>query len=185
MTDDLAGLPTGPLTGEHLDRAQRILADVWSDLAGGRAQAMDQHKLTRIESAWWEPPILTFDIERHGALTLGSTRAEVQTWVVDLKRMTAEITRAKRRQLEPMAPRLDVRPIAEEVARHIVAGDEVAGLKWNKDRSTVRVVASHWLPPAVQQTMTGRRRRLLEAMGQALTDSGWVSLGDGRFQRAE
>ena len=40
-------------------------------------------KLGRMEKVEWQPPYLTFSIERHGATVKGSTRAELQNWQVD------------------------------------------------------------------------------------------------------
>lgn len=55
---------------------------------------MEAHKLlSRMEQIVWEPPVLTFVIARHGGMVLGSTRAELQHWAVDLNKMTAEITK--------------------------------------------------------------------------------------------
>jgi hypothetical protein len=54
-----------------------LLAGCWHQFEGARAQGMNASKLARMEAVRWEPPILSFTIERHGATALGSTRAEV------------------------------------------------------------------------------------------------------------
>ena len=60
---------------------------------------MAGHKLIgRMENVEWHPPILTFLIERHGGTVLGSARAELQRWTVDLDRRTATCERVGHRQ---------------------------------------------------------------------------------------
>ena len=60
-----------------------LLAGCWHELDGGAAEGMKTSKLARMEDVRWESPILSFQLERHGALALGSTRAELQVWSVD------------------------------------------------------------------------------------------------------
>ena len=92
---------------------------------------MAGHKLIgRMEHVEWNPPVLTFVIERHGGTVLGSTRAELQRWTVDLDRKTATCERAGHRQLSPMAKRVDVGSIADEVANKIVGGESDDRLTW-------------------------------------------------------
>ena len=103
----------------HLDRVGvdgmcGLLREAWPDLEGSDQEGMAPYKLTedRIEKPAWEPPVLTFVIERHGGTAQGSSRADLQTWVVDLDAGTANPEITGRRQLRPMSPRLDVRAIA-------------------------------------------------------------------------
>jgi hypothetical protein len=80
-----------------------------------------------MEAVAWNPPVLTFRIERHGGTVLGSTRAELQHWHVDLERKTASLVKTGRRQLRPMQPRLNVEPLVEEIVRLIVAEQPAEG----------------------------------------------------------
>jgi hypothetical protein len=80
-----------------------------------------------------------------------------------------------------MAQRLDVRPIAEEVANLILAGADDVRLRWTKDRQAVLVVTANVLPPGYQQTTKGRRRRLHQAMAERLEPHGWRL--DGNYWR--
>lgn len=66
------------------------------------------------EDLQWNPPVLNFRIERHGARARGSTRAELQTWEIDVIQATAKIVATGHRQLEPMDARLDVNPRASK-----------------------------------------------------------------------
>ena len=84
---------------EETTQLELLLAEVWDDL-GGDSGGIAGHKLIRrMEHVEWHPPLLTFVIERHGGTVLGSIRAEVQRWTVDLDRQTATCERAGHRQL--------------------------------------------------------------------------------------
>ena len=61
------------------------LAPVWDALAGDDGGMTSRKLHGRMEVVLWNPPRLTFYIERHGATVLGSSRAEVQEWTVDLE----------------------------------------------------------------------------------------------------
>ena len=70
---------------------------------------MEGYKLIdRMEKVEWVPPVLRFQIERHGATVKGSSRAELHEWTIDLCKATAECVSKGSRQIIPMAPRLNV-----------------------------------------------------------------------------
>jgi hypothetical protein len=114
----------------------------------------------RVEEVEWQPPFLTFQIERHGAAFFGSSRAELQRWKLDVDHGTLELTSVGHRQLRPMQPRLNVRPLAEEIAGLIRKRHADKRLKWYKD-NRVRVLIREILPEerSPQQTRTARRKR--------------------------
>jgi hypothetical protein len=66
-----------------------FLAAAWEQLNGFDAEGMAAEKLDRIEQVEWNPPRLTFVIERHGGTVMGSTRAELHGWSIDIDRGTA------------------------------------------------------------------------------------------------
>ena len=52
---------------------EEVLASCWHNLNGGEEGGMEGHKLkNRMESVMWNPPLLEFDIERHGATVNGA-----------------------------------------------------------------------------------------------------------------
>src|SRR5881628_2151218 len=54
--------------------AGKLLAMAWENLEGSEDQGMTSVKLLdRMEDVCWEPPELSFTIERHGATVLGFT----------------------------------------------------------------------------------------------------------------
>ena len=173
LYDYLSALPSGPVEDE--DQLLRHLQACWRDLTGSRQSAMATWKLNRLEDPRWEPPLLSFAIERHGAIVGGgSTRAEMQHWVVDTRSGMARIQRTGRRQVKPSASRLDVRPIVEEIAHAISQSVEDDRLSWSDDRHLVRVAISKVIPDdGFRQTIAGRRKRFRTALDSRLAEMGW------------
>jgi hypothetical protein len=154
------------------------LSRAWPDLAGSSETRMGSWKLGRIESPSWNPPVLSFTIERHGGTMLGSTRAELQTWEVDLDQRTACVAWTTHRQLKPMAPRLKTAPLGTEIIDLIEAGADDPRLQWSPDRATVRVLVEKVIPPnGYARTIEGRRRRFTDSWAAAMTAAGWEQDG--------
>ncbi len=167
---------------EETTHLERLLAEVGDDF-GDDNGGMAGHKLIgHMENIQWNPPVLTFTIERHGGTVLGSTRAELQLWTVDLEHQTATYERTRHRQLSPMARRVDVGSIADEIAARIVDGEADDRLRWLGD-GCVRVDVGKIFPArsGYKQTVQGRRRRLRETLVQTLSPRGWVHLGRNTF----
>ena len=68
----------GALTKDVCDKVVPLLRECWQDFRGWDETSMQPRKLDRAEELHWNPPLLSFTIERHGAIVLGSTRAELQ-----------------------------------------------------------------------------------------------------------
>ncbi len=182
LKDYLASLPPGSVA--DTGRLEPLLAECWNEFRGCNESGMHPGKLrSRMEKVTWNPPRLTFVIERHGATVGGSTRAEVQQWEVDLQAQTVNCETIGRRQLVAMEPRLNVRPLAEEVARLILAGDrQDSRVTWRPD-GRLRVNIGRILPEgsAVRETLAGRRRRFRAALDEMLTEAGWHTLGSNVY----
>src|SRR5216684_9323390 len=84
LREHLSALPTGDISA--VGPVTALLAACWNEFAGSGSERMHAGKLARMEDVRWNPPVLSFRIERHGAMGLGSTRAELQHWRVDLDR---------------------------------------------------------------------------------------------------
>ena len=161
------------------DELRSLLADAWDGFDGGDESAMAARKirrLGRVGSLAWTPPVLTFRMERHGGTVLGSTRAEIQEWTVDLDARTATAETVGRRQLRPMRKRLDVAAVAEEIIAAVNERADDPRLKWSKDGGSVQVLATVAVNPdhAPQQTLDGRRKRLKEKVKPGLAEIGWT-----------
>jgi hypothetical protein len=173
LLDYLASVQTGTISDTM--ELESLLAACWGMLIGGGAEGMTSSKLFgRMEDITWDPPILSFVIERHGATALGSTRADLHRWEVNLESRFATCIQDGYRQVYARQPRLDVRPLAEEVAQLIINRQHDERLKWNDDGS-VRVHAGKIIPAAgvAKQTLTGRRKRLRKATKELLATAGW------------
>src|SRR5262249_6573675 len=128
----LKNLDPGPV--EVATHLERLLAQLWDDLGSDDDGGMVGRKLVgRMEHVEWHPPVLTFTIERHGGTVLGSTRAELQQWYVDIDHRKATCERIGQRQLHRMARRVDVAPIADEIARLITDGVIDHRIRWLGD----------------------------------------------------
>lgn len=161
-------------------RFRHLLVNAWPALEGSGESSMAPYKLERAERFEWCPPFLTFRIERHGARALGSTRAELQTWTLDLDARTASAARSGHKQLSPAARRVDVRPIAADLSRLIRAGKASSRLKW-LSLEAVEVRVGVVLPDSgFKQTLQGRRKRLRAALIAELQPHGWQCAGGGR-----
>jgi hypothetical protein len=63
----------GPIS--DASELETLLKECWYEFEGADDTKMWPSKLTgRMEDITWDPPILTFKIERHGGTVMGSTR---------------------------------------------------------------------------------------------------------------
>lgn len=172
LLDYLAALQPGAIA--DTDSLANILEACWNQFSGYSEQGMLGYKLYRMEDAVWRPPILSFAIERHGATVMGSTRAELHNWEIDVEHKSATCSGGKYRQLYSREPGLNVHPIAEEVAQLIIDRRPDERLKWNEDGS-VRVQIGKILPAGLtsKQTLQGRRKRLRVAIEALVDKMGW------------
>jgi hypothetical protein len=154
----------------------RLLAGSWTRFRGSDQGGMQAYKLLgRMEQVRWQPPILSFVLERHGGRVMGSTRAELQHWEVDLETRTVRIGKTGHRQLESMAPRVSIKQLAEQVAERILSGEIDERIK-RLDDGSVKVLVSKLFPPGsgFQRTVSGRRKRLIRYVAETLAPAGWV-----------
>jgi hypothetical protein len=161
----------GPV--ENLDGLVDHLGPAWVHL-NHRDTSMTIGKLVRIEDPEWSPPLLTFAVERHGGTQFGSTRATLQRWIVDLDAMTVSVDERRFRQVRPRAPKLDVGPIADGLARHIIERMDDERLAWSADRRQVRVLINVVIPATFRETTVKRRKRLRSALDARLEPAGWT-----------
>ena len=156
------------------DTLERLLVSCWNQFNGADSQGMKADKLIgRIGDAWWDPPVLSFEIERHGGVALGSVYAEAQSWSVDLEQLTASCTRAPGRLVRKRQDRLQLEPLVNRITNAVQGGINDEWLKWINE-SRVRILVGRIIPSATpQQTVAGRRKRLGEAIEVALASLGW------------
>ena len=157
------------------------LRQAWDYLEGGSDGGMEAYKLhLRTRNMTWDPPILSFDIERHGAIVAGgSGYAEIQTWDVDIDKGTASIVNTRNRRVLPMQPRFDTEALAKELAEVITSHREDPRIRWSKDGTRVQVRFGAALPAASQQTSEGRRKRLNKTLSERLESLRWTRRAGG------
>ena len=162
------------------------LMPVWAGLEGASDEAMEPRKLHRMENPEWRPPLLTFVVERHGGTVLGSTRADRQTWTVNLDLETAIPATSGYRQIRPRAARLDVEPLVAEVMRLVVDGTDDKRLKWSADHGSVRIAVGQFIPAGgPKQTVEGRQKRFRVKLESAMAEAGWAKAAPATFVHSQ
>ena len=114
---------------------------------------------------------------------LGSSRADLQNWEIDITEGTARVFTGRYRQFYPRQPPLDVEPLVERVLTAITGQDDQC-LK-RLPNGSVRVHVGVLIPAtsAAKQTVQGRRKRFLRALEERLATVDWYP-GRGRHTYA-
>lgn len=171
----VASLTPGNVRKSVYSDIESALAACWEKLGGFTDGGMTRDKLSsRIETVRWEPPVLSFMIERHGALVVGrSSRAELQTWYVDTNELKASLGQSSYRQMRPMDNPFDTHAATQELTDIIhqkSVGDPQ--IKWLDD-STIKIVTAAVVPETNNRTTSARRKRLIIALAAKLERDGW------------
>ena len=182
LHDELLGLPSGPI--HDTDRIETLLSNAWGEFYGSDAGGMLAEKIRgRVVDLTWEPPLLSFCIERHGGTVQGSSRAEIQYWVLNMTSLSATYSVASYEQLKPRNPPQDIKPMVATLIEAISNQSEHQWIRWTgQDR--FRLLIGNIIPDdAPRKTIQGRRKRLDEALARALGPLGWESSGTNSFAR--
>lgn len=157
---------------------EELLAECWGEFIGDYGGMEPRKLLGRMDDVLWRPPILEFVIERHGGTAMGSSRAELQHWTIDVEHRTVTMAEVGYRQISPRVDPLDVKPIADELVTLITRGSKDKRLQWSALGRvrvlTGRIISAGSVP---KQTLEGRRRRFLKAMEERLAPHGWQRRG--------
>jgi hypothetical protein len=176
----LTPITAGKLSKDIESRVVDLLSRCWDQFEGSHDTKMTPEKVMRAGDIEWNPPHLSFNIPRHGAVVLGSKREELHRWSVDIDRKTAQWISNGYRNLVPNARSLDVKAIAASVCEAIRVGAEgthdlhsTDAIVW--DGHDVVTVRQGILIPnnAVAQTIAGRRRRFRNYLTQGMKALGW------------
>jgi hypothetical protein len=135
---------------------------------------MYAYKLKRAEELTKESEtMISFLIERHGSTMEGSIYADKQKWFIDLESGTAECVNAGKRQLYLKDKSLKTKPLAEEIANHLLScKKECDMLKWIS-KNKVRVLIGEVIPETNKQTTSSRRKRFRNELEQILVQHNW------------
>ena len=171
LKEHLAATAPGPVNASEIDH---LVAAAWDEITGSEAGGMTSAKIIgRLESVEWKSPLLTFIVERHGGTVLGSTRAELQSWEVNLEILTARCGTGRYRRIGPTNPPMNVGPVAEEICALILEHIDDPRLRWRPD-GTVVVKIGEIIPAAClpKQTVEGRRKRFRAALDRMIANTG-------------
>ena len=99
----LASLPEGEIANEYVDDVCERTEGAWLEIDKSQNPKMTAQKISRAKAFLWQPPCLVFEIERHGGVVQGSSRAELQsgyrasmcTWRLEDRRRQANQTRGQ------------------------------------------------------------------------------------------
>jgi hypothetical protein len=177
MTD----VPSGPIPNDMIKELERRIIEAWDDISlAGTSLDMHSWKLaTRMESIVWDPPHLRFRVEKHRAIAMGSTRAEI--WAVNLllEEGFAYCHKVGYRQLYARDGSLNFAKIAEGILELINNGEEShPGLKWLERGTKIRIILVRFLPKSrFKETAQSRSRKLRKKLGEILGKAGWIETG--------
>lgn len=163
---------------------EKLLAEAWDDLDGDYGGMEPYKLLNRTEAMEWQPPILRFDIERHGRTVFGSVYAEIQEWTVNLDEGTVRVSIGRKRLVGKRQAPFKTAPIADELADAIANRTNDKRLRWSKT-GAVQVRMKEVLPPGPEQTTEGRRKRLNRDLKERLAPLGWSHRASGWWSRPE
>jgi hypothetical protein len=189
MAKLLRSMPAGTARAETRVLVLKMLGACWTEFTGSTESKMAFWKTVREEGAddlAWDPPILSFTVERHGVMVLGSGRAEKQEWKLDLEHKTAQHCTVGFRQMRPSAPRLNVKPVAARVCAAVRQGPDANSdlvsqgiLVWKGDHVLVR--HGELIPNnGPQMTISGRRKRFRTELKSLMAALGWDLVDVGR-----
>jgi hypothetical protein len=176
-------LPAAPIPLEMRDRVLELVLECWFEFDSSRTGKMEPWKTRRDggpENLTWLPPLLSFEIDRHGGTVMGSTRAERQRWTLNLDTHSAVSKTCGHRQLRPNSPRLDVGPKVRAVCAAVQRGPASASdlmaqgiVEWRSD-DELRVKHSKLIPDdGPRQTIIGRRKKFRAKLRNEMTAIGW------------
>ena len=169
----LRNIPAGIIN--NTSEIEMLLKESWGELDCHNGGMNGSKLIDRMEDVLWDPPELKFKIERHGAVVNNSIYAEVQAWTINVEEKNASFSIDSKRKLYKKQPRVDVKPIAKEIALLIISGKKDTRLDWhNGERVKISIGKIFPKGSAVQQTLTGRRKRFRQHLTELLKDKGWV-----------
>ena len=177
-----ATLPPGPVA--DVPTLERLLAAAWDALTGDDGGMEGYKLLNRMEAVAWNTPILSFGIERHGGTVMGSTRAELQHWHVDVEKLTATLVKSGQRQVRPRAKPYPMKALVAEIIEAIRNSQEDHRLAW-KGADKVKLKTCEIFPKgsAYRMTLAARRKCFRSSVALVLVSEGWERRGYDLFER--
>jgi len=127
----LKQLHTGVFAVDTCSGLIDVLKQAWPHLQGSEINSTEAYKLDRMEQPIWQPPVLTFTLERHGAIVAGgSKRAELHKWVINVEKGTADCSKAGARNLLPNDKAFPFASTVEELIGIVCECRQHPWIKW-------------------------------------------------------
>lgn len=171
LIEKLNTLGHGPVPSLNKTEVLNLLSGCWQYLKGSDNQKTLPYKLSRAENLSWDGSILSFALERHGGTVNGSSRAELHNWVVDLVNNGATISKTGMRQIRSMAPRMDIKQKANEVAEQILSREHHENIEWRTADHVVLNI-NRIIPETNMKTTTDRRKRFRAELEKIMLNQG-------------
>jgi hypothetical protein len=173
--------PPGPIS----DNIFNLLYYAWEEeVTGWQNTNLFANKLHRAESPEWDPPYISFMIERHGSMSGGSKRAQVYKWRVNIENGKAEGGLAGSRQICPIDKRLDTKAIAVELCSIIEKKTLDSRIIYrNEEKTEFKLVISEIITADSKQTLASRRKRFRSQFNEQLKEMGWEEVGRYIYQK--
>jgi len=177
----LEGVPLGNI--QDTAELEGLLAAAWDEFTGDDGGMKSDKLFNRMESASWNQPVLSFVIERHGGTVMGSTRAELQHWDVNVETGILTLEKTGHRQLSPMGPRISIKAIADEIADAVIGGED--DQRFHRRGNELDINTSTIFPKksGFNRTVESRRQRVCEHIAKRLAEHGWEKVGWNRFRK--
>jgi hypothetical protein len=185
----LNSIPAGEIPASISDELFKYVVASWNEFFGSRITGMDVRKILRgegPEEVTWNPPCLSFVIDRHGGTVFGSTRAEKQQWALNLAKRTADQMPIGHRQLRPNASKVDVKPLADDVCKAVQEGPRSPsrlvsdGIIVRKNEDELTVFHGKIVREGYQRTVSDRRKRFIADLKTKMELIGWNLVSQGR-----
>jgi hypothetical protein len=144
---------------------------------------MEPYKLDRAEHLDWAAPVLSFEIARHGATVLGSTREHLYSWHINVADKTATLEKGTFRLVRPSAAKLskdEILEIVRRVCEHVQNGPAAPEifLTWKSETEILIKPAALIAADGFKQTLAGRRKRVRSILIDEMKTIGWVVVSD-------
>ena len=182
LLEYLATLPAGMV--EDRDKLIEYLFHSWRGFWGASDTGMDMMMLEGMEVPAWNPPLLSFVIERPGGVIWsGPTPPELQEWVVDTETLWAKPFKNSYREVRLRAPSFHAKPAVDAVIALVEAQSDDRNLEWSKERDKVTILVRKIVPRGSSKTVEGRIARFRAVLEDEMAALGWTETSSFTFQR--
>ena len=173
LIDYAESLSPGELSVDERKILINLLSKSWDELQGSSAEKTTFDKLFRAENLRVDYPMIYFELERHGGLVNGSTRADIHRWEINLEQSKAILRSRTYRQVSSLDKRYNATEAARMVSKNIINGEDHEYLTWDAEKTRVTVILNKIVPSSYSRTTQGRNKRFREELQEMMNNTGW------------